>query len=88
MNLEKILLNLLVIIFSCIAQFLEDMKHGGKEVKEKFEVNDPKQVIDFLGMKGDAVDNIPGLPGDKTAKKFINLYGSMGLLIPMSLKER
>ena len=47
-----------VIIFSCIAQCLEDMKHGDKEVKEKFEVNDPKQVIDFLGMKGDAVDNI------------------------------
>ena len=56
---------------------------GVEEVKEKFEVQDPKQVIDFLGMKGDAVDNIPGLPGvgDKTAKKFINLYGSMEGLI-------
>ncbi|MGB2386051.1 MAG: DNA polymerase I [Flavobacteriaceae bacterium] len=56
---------------------------GIEEVKEKFEVQDPKQVIDFLGMKGDAVDNIPGLPGvgDKTAKKFINLYGSMEGLI-------
>lgn len=48
-------------------------------VKEKFEVEDPKQVIDFLGMMGDAVDNIPGLPGvgEKTAKKFIKAYGSM-----------
>ena len=56
---------------------------GVEEVKEKFEVQDPKQVIDFLGMKGDAVDNIPGLPGvgDKTAKKFINLYGSIEGLI-------
>ena len=56
---------------------------GIEEVKEKFEVEDPLQVIDFLGMKGDAVDNIPGLPGvgDKTAKKFINLYGSMEGLI-------
>ena len=56
---------------------------GIEEVKEKFEVQDPKQVIDFLGMKGDAVDNIPGLPGvgDKTAKKFINLYGSIEGLI-------
>ena len=56
---------------------------GIEEVKEKFEVQNPKQVIDFLGMKGDAVDNIPGLPGvgDKTAKKFINLYGSMEGLI-------
>ncbi|MGB0185658.1 MAG: DNA polymerase I [Flavobacteriaceae bacterium] len=56
---------------------------GIEEVKEKFEVEHPLQVIDFLGMKGDAVDNIPGLPGvgDKTAKKFINLYGSMEGLI-------
>jgi len=34
-----------------------------EKVKEKFEVEDPKQVIDFLGMMGDSVDNIPGLPG-------------------------
>ncbi|AOW21477.1 DNA polymerase I [Urechidicola croceus] len=54
-----------------------------EKVKEKFEVEDPKQVIDYLGMMGDAVDNIPGLPGvgDKTAKKFLKQYGSMeGLL--------
>ncbi len=54
-----------------------------EKVKEKFEVDDPKQVIDYLGMMGDAVDNIPGLPGvgDKTAKKFLKQYGSMeGLL--------
>ncbi|WP_010135936.1 DNA polymerase I [Ochrovirga pacifica] len=53
------------------------------KVKEKFEVDTPLQVIDYLGMMGDAVDNIPGLPGvgDKTAKKFIKQYGSMeGLL--------
>ena len=48
-------------------------------VKEKFEIEDPKQVIDYLGMMGDSVDNIPGLPGvgDKTAKKFLKQYGSM-----------
>lgn len=54
-----------------------------EKVKEKFEIDDPKQVIDYLGMMGDAVDNIPGLPGvgDKTAKKFLKQYGSMeGLL--------
>lgn len=54
-----------------------------EKVKEKFEIEDPKQVIDYLGMMGDAVDNIPGLPGvgDKTAKKFLKAYGSMeGLL--------
>lgn len=56
---------------------------GVPEVQKNFEVERPEQVIDFLGMKGDAVDNIPGLPGvgDKTAKKFIAQYGSMeGLL--------
>tara|TARA_R110002049_G_scaffold16455_6_gene65501 strand:- start:6732 stop:9074 length:2343 start_codon:yes stop_codon:yes gene_type:complete len=48
-------------------------------VQKKFEVTDPLQVIDFLGMMGDASDNIPGLPGvgEKTAKKFLAAYGSM-----------
>lgn len=56
---------------------------GIEEVKKNFEIERPEQVIDFLAMKGDAVDNIPGLPGvgDKTAKKFIAQYGSIeGLL--------
>jgi DNA polymerase-1 len=56
---------------------------GIPEVKAKFEVEDPLQVIDFLGMMGDSADNIPGLPGvgEKTAKKFLKEYGSMeGLL--------
>jgi DNA polymerase I len=53
------------------------------KVKEKFEIDDPSQVIDYLGMMGDAADNIPGLPGvgDKTAKKFIKQYGSMENLL-------
>ncbi|MCK5825344.1 MAG: DNA polymerase I [Ichthyobacteriaceae bacterium] len=52
---------------------------GIPEVQAKFEVENVEQVIDYLGMMGDAVDNIPGLPGvgDKTAKKFIKAYGSM-----------
>ncbi len=56
---------------------------GVDKVKEKFEVDDPKQVIDYLGMMGDAADNIPGLPGvgDKTAKKFIKQYGSLENLL-------
>ncbi len=56
---------------------------GVEEVKKKFEVDNPLQVIDFLGMMGDAVDNIPGLPGvgEKTAKKFIQEYGSMENLL-------
>ena len=56
---------------------------GIPEVQEKFEVERPEQVIDYLGMMGDAVDNIPGLPGvgDKTAKKFLKAYGSMEELL-------
>jgi DNA polymerase-1 len=56
---------------------------GLDEVKQKFEVETPEQVIDFLGMMGDSADNIPGLPGvgEKTAKKFLAQFGSMeGLL--------
>lgn len=36
---------------------------GIPEVQKRFEVERPEQVIDYLGMMGDAVDNIPGLPG-------------------------
>ena len=56
---------------------------GIEEVKNKFEISDPIQVIDFLAMKGDSVDNIPGLPGvgDKTAKKFLKEYGSIENLL-------
>ncbi|MEZ4793460.1 MAG: DNA polymerase I [Gelidibacter sp.] len=56
---------------------------GIEEVKKKFEVESPLQVIDFLGMMGDSSDNIPGLPGvgEKTAKKFIKEYGSMEKLL-------
>ena len=56
---------------------------GIPEVQERFGVERPEQVIDYLGMMGDASDNIPGLPGvgDKTAKKFIQQFGSLeGLL--------
>lgn len=56
---------------------------GVKEVCEKFEVENPLQVIDILGLWGDAVDNIPGIPGigEKTAKLLIKQYGSVENLI-------
>ncbi len=59
---------------------------GVDEIKEKFEVDDPLQVIDILGLWGDAVDNIPGIPGigEKTAKKLIKQYGSVEGLIAHS----
>jgi len=56
---------------------------GVEQVKQKFEVERPEQVIDFLGMMGDAIDNIPGLPGvgEKTAKKLLAEFGSMENLL-------
>jgi DNA polymerase I len=56
---------------------------GIPEIQQKFEIERPEQVIDFLAMMGDAVDNIPGLPGvgEKTAKKFLAEYGSIENLL-------
>jgi DNA polymerase I len=56
---------------------------GVPEVLEKFEIEHPEQVIDYLGMMGDAADNIPGLPGvgEKTAKKLLAEFGSMENLL-------
>ena len=56
---------------------------GIKEVCEKFEVQNPSQVIDILGLWGDASDNIPGIPGigEKTSKLLIAQYGSIENLI-------
>jgi len=56
---------------------------GIPEVQEKFGVETPLQVIDILGLWGDAVDNIPGIPGigEKTSKILIAKYGSVEGLI-------
>lgn len=56
---------------------------GPEEIKAKYEIQDPKQVIDFLAMMGDAVDNIPGLEGvgEKTAIKFLKEFGSIENLL-------
>jgi len=56
---------------------------GISEVLAKFEIERPEQVIDFLGMMGDAADNIPGLPGvgEVTAKKLLKEFGSMENLL-------
>ena len=47
-------------------------------VKEKFGVR-PDQIVDFLALTGDSVDNIPGVPkcGPKTAAKWLNEFGSL-----------
>jgi DNA polymerase-1 len=56
---------------------------GIPEVLKKWEITEVKQVIDILGLWGDAVDNIPGVPGigEKTSKLLVQKYGSVeGLL--------
>lgn len=56
---------------------------GVPEILEKWEINHVHEVIDILGLWGDAVDNIPGIPGigEKTAKKLIQEFGSIENLI-------
>ena len=56
---------------------------GVPEVLEKFEIERPDQVIDFLGMMGDAADNIPGFPGvgEVTAKKLLKEFGTIENLL-------
>ena len=52
---------------------------GVEQVNENFETQNPEQVIDILGLMGDASDNVPGCPGigPKTAMKLISDYGSI-----------
>lgn len=59
---------------------------GIPEVLAKWEIEHVHQVIDILGLWGDAVDNIPGIPGigEKTAKALIKQYGSMENIIAHS----
>ncbi|HEY0667037.1 MAG TPA: DNA polymerase I [Sphingobacteriaceae bacterium] len=59
---------------------------GVKEILDKWEVERVDQVIDILGLWGDAVDNIPGIPGigEKTAKLLIKQYGSIENIIANS----
>ena len=65
-------------------------RHGGgyetldaEGIKEKYGIESPEQVIDLLGLMGDAADNIPGCPGvgEKTAVKLINQFGSIDSLL-------
>lgn len=56
---------------------------GVEEVKAKFNIESPTQVIDMLGLMGDSSDNIPGCPGvgEKTAQKLISEFGSIENLL-------
>lgn len=56
---------------------------GIEEIKEKFNIQSPLQVIDMLGLMGDTADNIPGCPGvgEKTAQKLIAQFGCIENLL-------
>ena len=56
---------------------------GIEQVKAKFDIQSTQQVIDMLGLMGDASDNIPGCPGvgEKTAQKLISEFGSIENLL-------
>lgn len=56
---------------------------GIAEVCEKYQIETPEQLIDILGLWGDAVDNIPGIPGvgEVTAKKLVGQFGSIENMI-------
>ncbi|MDR1918424.1 MAG: DNA polymerase I [Tannerellaceae bacterium] len=61
---------------------------GVKEVLEKFSISSIEQVIDILGLMGDASDNIPGCPGvgEKTAIKLLTDFGSIENLLQNTAK--
>lgn len=56
---------------------------GVSEVLEKYQLQSTEQVIDLLGLMGDAADNIPGCPGvgEKTAQKLLAEFGSIENLL-------
>ncbi|MCL5097767.1 MAG: hypothetical protein M1608_09645 [Candidatus Omnitrophica bacterium] len=69
---------------------------SAEQVRDKFEVG-PEQIIDWLSLVGDTVDNIPGVPGigPKNASKLLNQFGSVERMFacldevkPESLRER
>lgn len=70
--------------------FMYRPRHGGgyetlgeKEIKEKYAIDSPKQVIDLLALMGDSADNFPGCPGvgEKTAIKLIQQFGGITPLL-------
>ncbi len=56
---------------------------GVDEILAKWDIGHPDQVIDMLGLMGDSIDNIPGVPGigPKTAATLLKKYGSMEKLL-------
>lgn len=73
------LVNENVFIYKPASGFSKQETMGVKEVLAKWDIENVSQVIDILGMMGDAVDNIPGIKGvgEKTAVKLLKEYGTL-----------
>ena len=72
----------LVTPFVTLVNTMTETTMDAQGVMDKFEVK-PEQIIDYLALMGDSVDNIPGVPkvGPKTAAKWLNQYGSLDNLL-------
>lgn len=68
-----------IYILKLATGFSKEQILGEKEVLEKFEIKNTKQVIDLLGLWGDSADNIPGVPsiGEKKAKALLQQFDSI-----------
>lgn len=72
----------LVTPFVTLVNTMTETTMDAQGVVDKFGVK-PEQIIDYLALMGDSVDNIPGVPkvGPKTAAKWLNQYGSLDNLM-------
>lgn len=63
---------------------------GVREVCDRYGISKPEQLIDILGLMGDASDNIPGVPGvgEKTAIKLVSEYGSVEELLARTSEQK
>ena len=79
----------LVTPFVTLVNTMTETTMDAAGVVEKFGVN-PEQIVDYLALMGDTVDNIPGVPkvGPKTAAKWLNEYGSLDELIAKAEEVR
>ena len=61
---------------------MKEMRYKVEDVVQRFGVK-PEQVVDVMGLSGDAIDNIPGVPGigEKTAIQLIKTFGSIDTLL-------